>query len=1090
MTRQPGLISRLWRRSLRRQLILGVAGVHALLMSLFVWDVTGRQKDHLLKMQIEQAQAMVHAMATSSAGWLAARDLAGLQEIVEAQRRYPELIFAMLLDRHGLVLAHSDRARVGQYVRDLPQEPAYTVISHTSQMADVVSPVVLAGRHVGWVRVGIGQRAASAQLEQNTRDGLVYALAAIGIGVVMASVLGTRLTAKLYAIRRVSEAVRTGRRDARVPDLGFDEAGRLGNDFNVMLDALGAREAEVRTLNADLEHRVRERTDELVRANVALGESEERFRLFMDNSPAISWLKDEKGCYVYLNQALEERFNLRLQDIAGKTDAELWVPEVAAEFRKNDDTVRTTGQPVEVLESILDVHGHRTHWLSIKFPLIDSVGRRFVGGTAIDVTERQLAEEEIKALNASLERRVAERTAALQTANEKLEAARRDALREMETALTARRQAEMANEELQREAAERLRAEEALRLHSAALEAAANTVLITDRDGRILWVNSAFSAATGYTAAEALGRLPGELLKSGVHDQEFYRDLWDTILAGKAWHGELVNRRKDGSRYQEEMTITPLKDGTGAVTHFIAIKQDVTARRQADVALRESEERFRQVVENINEVFWMSDAEWTKLLYVSPGFERIWGRPVDRLDHLLEELMDSVHPEDRSRLTNMAERQRRGDFDVTCRIRRRDGGERWVRWRAFPVREASGEVRRIVGVAEDVTGEKQLEEQFLRAQRMEAIGTLASGVAHDLNNIMTPLLLGTGLLKGAVHSPQERDIVGMLEANATRGAGIVRQLLTFSRGLGGARVSVQARHLLKELGQMMQETFPRNIRIEVDAAADLWPVLADATQLHQVLLNLCVNARDAMPEGGTLRLEGRNEALPAGDPRLQPPARPGNYIALRVVDSGEGMTPDVMLRIFDPFFTTKGVGKGTGLGLSTALGIVKSHQGFIAVESERGHGSRFTVFLPSGADIVPAVTQPVEETPRGKGEQVLVVDDEKPVLNTIRLTLEAGGYRVLTAQDGEEAVRQFAQNRESIKLVLTDMMMPGTDGAAIIAAIRTYDPEVPIIPMSGLDHESWRPRLLSLRVQEFLPKPCESTELLRAVRQGLRSARS
>jgi PAS domain S-box-containing protein len=507
------------------------------------------------------------------------------------------------------------------------------------------------------------------------------------------------------------------------------------------------------------------------------------------------------------------------------------------------------------------------------------------------------------------------------------------------------------------------------------------------------------------------------------------------------------------------------------------------------VALRESEARFRQVVENIREVFWLSDVEKSSIIYISPGYEQIWGRKCEELYRSSQAWVEGIDPRDRERVLQAATtKQVTGEYDEVYRIVRPDGAVRWVRDRAYPVSEPDGQVRRVVGVAEDITDRKQLEEQFFRAQRMEAIGTLAGGIAHDLNNILAPVMMIVGLLKERMTSPGDAQNLRMVEASTQRGAAIIRQLLTFSRGTAAQeRVLVQWRHLLRETGDLIRETFPREIAIRVDAPANLWPVRGDATQLHQVLMNLCVNARDAMPAGGSLSLKAANVVLDKEEARRLPPAQPGRYAVVTVEDTGEGIPPEIIDRIFDPFFTTKGIGKGTGLGLSTVLGIAKAHGGFVTVRSELAKGTGFSVYLPAETTDAPApAAADTAAVAAGHGELILVVDDEADVLVAVTLLLKRHGYSVLTARNGKEALVQFAEHRSRIQLVLTDVMMPEMGGVALVRGIRALNPGIRVLATTGLGEEAIRSGLAAVGVPDLVQKPYTPLELLEAVQRCLK----
>jgi PAS domain S-box-containing protein len=399
-----------------------------------------------------------------------------------------------------------------------------------------------------------------------------------------------------------------------------------------------------------------------------------------------------------------------------------------------------------------------------------------------------------------------------------------------------------------------------------------------------------------------------------------------------------------------------------------------------------------------------------------------------------------------------------------------------------PLPGAPGPARRFCYVAEDITDKKLLEQQFLRAQRLESIGTLASGVAHDLNNVLAPILVSLKVFRTKLTSAEDAELLDNLEASARRGAEITRQVLTFARGADGVRHSIQINPLLGDLERMMRDTFPRSIGVTIEVAGNLWRVTGDTTQIYQVLMNLCLNARDAMPHGGRLILRAENQPLGETDSRRHAEAKPGNYVALTVIDSGSGISPELLPKVFDPFFTTKEIGKGTGLGLSTALTIVRSHGGFFNVCSKVGHGTHVTVYLPAETEAIRASRDKAQEpVPRGRGELILVVDDEVPVRQAVKAVLLNQGYAVLTASDGREALALFERQRSEIRLVVTDVMMPGMDGSALIRALRQLDSHIGIIAMSGLLEGQLAPLAKGRDRIIFLQKPFAPEELLSAI---------
>lgn len=396
------------------------------------------------------------------------------------------------------------------------------------------------------------------------------------------------------------------------------------------------------------------------------------------------------------------------------------------------------------------------------------------------------------------------------------------------------------------------------------------------------------------------------------------------------------------------------------------------------------------------------------------------------------------------------------------------------------LRDDEGQPKAVLTVDTDVTERKKLEAQFLRSQRMESIGTLAGGIAHDLNNLLSPIVMGIGMLKQLDCRPDVLDTIDNIERSARRGADLVKQVLSFARGVDVARVTLHLDDILGEIESIVKTTFPKNIVFEWECPASLWPVVGDPTQINQVLLNLCLNARDALPNGGRLTISVRNSEVDEQYAVMNRGAKAGSYVLLEVSDTGGGIPHEIIDRIFEPFFTTKELGKGTGLGLSTALGIVRSHGGFLNVYSEIDKGSTFKVYLPVVGDALPSRTSNEQDgvLPRGQGELLMVVDDDTAILDIMKKTLEFFGYRVIVAQDGARAVGLYALNRAEVAVVLTDMMMPVMDGPALIAALRHIDPKVRIIAASGLNATSNIARAAQVGVNHFLGKPYSAEVLL------------
>ncbi|MBD2496616.1 response regulator [Nostoc sp. FACHB-280] len=386
----------------------------------------------------------------------------------------------------------------------------------------------------------------------------------------------------------------------------------------------------------------------------------------------------------------------------------------------------------------------------------------------------------------------------------------------------------------------------------------------------------------------------------------------------------------------------------------------------------------------------------------------------------------------------------------------------------------------ILTVNTDITEKKHLENQILRAQRLESIGTLASGIAHDLNNILTPILTAAQLLQLKLPDTNERNqqMLKTIEANSKRGAALVKQVLQFARGVDGQRTIVQVNHLCSEIRQIVQETFPKSIELTTQIQPGLWAVIGDATHLHQLLMNLVVNARDAMPTGGSIKISASNLLVDEQYARMNLDARVGAYIVVTIADTGVGMPPEIIDRIFEPFFTTKDIGKGTGLGLSTVRGIIQSHGGFVNVSSQVDKGTEFKIFLPAVEVANPLLEEDLDLF-KGDGELILVVDDESGILETTKISLETYNYRVLTATNGIEAIALYAQHEDEISLVLMDMMMPAMDGATAISTLQKMNSQVKVIAVSGLTASSKLTKISG--VKKFIPKPYTTKDLLQTL---------
>jgi PAS domain S-box-containing protein len=525
----------------------------------------------------------------------------------------------------------------------------------------------------------------------------------------------------------------------------------------------------------------------------------------------------------------------------------------------------------------------------------------------------------------------------------------------------------------------------------------------------------------------------------------------------------------------------PFRDGRGNVIGLVGISRDISDRKRSEQRIAEQ----AALIDQARDAIYERDMD-DRITFWSKGAERIYGWSAEEaLGRLADELLAADTAKVPPSQSHRSVRET-GVWQGETQRTAKDGTFLVLDGRMTLVRDANGQPRSILSIDTDITARKKIEQQLLRSQRMESIGTLAGGIAHDLNNVLAPIIMALDLMKSRFPDSASQDLLSVISSSAHRGAEMVRQVLSFARGVEGRRVAVDMGRLIRDIEKVATDTFFKHNHVRTRIPHDLWPVNGDPTQLHQVLMNLSVNARDAMPDGGTLTLSAANIHLDSFHSEKTGEAMAGPYVAIHVEDSGTGMTGDVVEKIFDPFFTTKEVGKGTGLGLSTSLAIVKSHGGFMQCYSEPGKGTKITVYLPALTDVSPV--SPVRKAvtmPRGDDELILVVDDESSVRQITQRTLEAYGYRVLLAADGAEAVASFAAHLKDIAVVLTDMTMPVMDGAATIQILRRMDPHVKIIAASGLSAGGQDAKVRSLGVKCFLPKPYTGETLLGALHQVL-----
>ncbi len=722
-----------------------------------------------------------------------------------------------------------------------------------------------------------------------------------------------------------------------------------------------------------------------------------------------------------------------------------------------------------LLQALDPVEMHRVlELLQHKVQQLEAKNKRLLQSRATQ------AEEELHTAHATLERRSAELTnmnQELQTTLQDLQVAE-EGLRVQNEELRSNRQII----EVQRQRYEDL------------FNFAPDGYLITDPVGRIQEANQSI----GILLSTDPKNLVGHPLSSFVplSERKTFRTQLNRLTAGiqdsppqqqkQRW--ELTLQTSEGEGFPVAVTVAARQDAQGRLIGLRWSIRDIIERKRMEQKVYEQ----AALLDVVTDAIFVQGLD-NQILFWSQGAETLYGWTAS--EALRKDAKALLHrdsgPQFEAIQQALAEQdQWRGELRQVAKAGRAIiVDSRWTL-----MKDEAGNPKSTLVVNTDITEKKQLEAQFLRAQRLESLGVLAGGIAHDLNNILTPILASTQLLplKFPQADPQTQRLLEMLKVSAERGATLVKQVLSFSRGVEGEYVVLQVRHLISEILQMAEETFPKSIELHTNIPQDLWTIYGDATQLHQVLMNLCINARDAMPNGGFLRISAENLFIDEPLARRNLEAQVGPYILITVSDTGVGVPPDSLDKIFDPFFTTKEVGQGTGLGLSTVLGIVKNHGGFVQACSEVGQGAQFQVYLPIAE--TPEGSQIEEpEPPLGKGELILIVDDEALIREMTKTSLETYNYKVLTASNGIEAISLYGQHKDSVNAVLMDMMMPSMDGVAAIRTLQRSNPQVKIIAVSGLAASDQLAAAMATGVETFLPKPYTSEALLKTLHEVLNS---
>lgn len=752
-----------------------------------------------------------------------------------------------------------------------------------------------------------------------------------------------------------------------------------------------------------------------------LRSSEERFRLLVTHAPVGIFQTDAKGEYLFVNPRWSEIAGLAEEEALGNGWTKALHPEDKGEVFSAWYDAATTGQEFAIKYRFGTPKG-KLSWVFANAIAIRNQTGKITGylGTITDITEIKQVELEL------------------------------------------------------RESKERYRS---------VVKSMHEGVVIQQADGTIISCNASAQKILGLSAEQIKGRNSLDPRWHTIHEDgsPFPGETHPAMLAlrtGKPCLYTVMGVYKPNGKLtwiliNSEPLFLP---GQNLPYRVVTSFSDITRRKEAEEKIKEQ----AQLLDITTDAILVKDLEET-ILYCNSSAEHIYGWKKEELigKTANELLYDEISPELESALSEVIEA---GSWQGELHKITKTGKNIIVASRWTLVRDEAGNPESVLTVDTDITETKQLENQFLRTQRLESLGTLASGIAHDLNNVLTPILAIAQLLPLKFNNQEQEftEMLSMLEDSAKRGADLVKQILTFARGNEGKRTVLQIKHLLKEIEQFANRTFTKSIAINRYIPQDLLTVSADPTQMHQVFMNLVVNARDAMPNGGTITISAQNLYVDESYAKMNIEAKVGNYVVVTITDTGIGISPEAIERVFDPFFTTKEVGKGTGLGLSTAIGIIKNHGGFIEVTSELGKGSQFKVYLPSTqGKRIEAKQENIALL--GNSEQILIVDDESAICEIIKTTLESQNFEVLTAADGIEAISTYVQNKTRISLVLIDMMMPEMDGATAIATLQQLNPQVKIIAMSGLTSTEALAKAAGTGVQGFLAKPFTQWDLLNTI---------
>jgi PAS domain S-box-containing protein len=1055
------IIKGLWPSKIRTQLICGVALVHLLLMSFFVFDLVGRQRDFLGQQSLEQTTSLAETLAINSSSWVLANDVVGLEENVLAIGKYPGLRYAMIIDTDGQVLAHTDESYLGQHLTDeksralLTAKPKSQILHADQNLLDVAAPILTNSEDIiGWARIGQGQEKIADNLVIISREGILYTLMAIVAGSLLAVLLGNRLTSGLNRLLIVTNQVRNGRRDLRLEISRQDEVALLGEGFNKMLDSIVANENLILLNQLRLESLANifqfqaENQQELL--DYAL---EQAISLTGSRFGYISYYDEEKQEFTHSSWSREVIQECTI--VGPQTCCQLDICGLGGEAVRQRKPIYVNNFQAENSLKKGYPQGHVELYNYLTIPVFQQ--KQIVAVVAVANKEEDYNQGDITRLTLLI-----------------------DAVWKL---------------------VERRHAEEALRENRAMLQQILDTIpqSIFWKDSALSYLgcNRIFAQAAGLDdPAQIKGRTDFDL-PWPKEETEAYRTDDREVIDGKQIKRHIIEplQRADGSRIWIDTTKVPLRDGAGNVYGVLGIFEDITERKRVEQVLERAAREWSAAMDASDDVIYLLDLQRhivraNKAFYLTTGTtpETAIGR------HIVE----IIHPQGEAVPCPICRAQEeKRDLHIVMEANRPDNPvARPLEITVKIVRDQEEQPISILMTLHDLSTSRQemeekitLERQLQQAQKMESVGRLAGGVAHDFNN-MLGVIIGHAELAMNQVAPDQPLHASLTEIHkaAQRSADLTRQLLAFARKQTVAPEVLDLNETVAGMLNMLRRLIGENILLNWQPGANLWLIKVDPSQIDQILVNLCINARDAIAGIGKLTIETENHVLDDAYCAIHAGCVPGEYVLLTVSDTGCGMDKATLAQIFEPFFTTKDIGAGTGLGLATVYGVIKQNNGFINAYSEPGQGTKFTIYLPRyTGQAEPAPTEGIAEPVMGGEETILLVEDEPAILHMTRIMLAGLGYTVLAASTPAEAIRLAREHIGEIRLLMTDVVMPEINGRDLAEKLLSLDPHLKILFMSGYTADIIAHHGILDEKARFLQKPFSTTDLAIKVREALES---